>query len=102
MKWLRRFQAYVSYEEVINQRPLSRFMGGPELDYFNYDIIDKDFKPLFQYIKDYNYLGSKLKPGLLENVDYKIISFDLMKFFYEYFSDRFNILKVSNYNIIER
>ncbi len=61
-RWLRNWKAYVSYNEVVAQKPPSRFIGGPKPPKINTGIVVQDLKSLgimLRYHTNYYDFGNK-------------------------------------------
>ncbi|CAD8175352.1 unnamed protein product [Paramecium octaurelia] len=100
IKWLNQWKKYVSYEEIVADKPPSEYFGRIKLDKINTDLQD-NVLPTFKYqpISSHPW-NIIIKQGLQENVNYVVIDKNMWEFFTTYYAGIPITSKLVNVNFL--
>lgn len=85
--FIKEWKEFVSYDEIINEKPPCKAFGKSFPEFFNKDLLHEE-KSDMEVIARNDEEKCQLKEGLQENVDFKIVSKEIMNFFKKNFHGR--------------
>lgn len=85
--FIKEWKEFVSYEEIIHDKPPCKAFGKSFPEFYNKDLLHEE-KSDMEVIARNDEEKCQLKEGLQENVDFKIVSKEIMNFFKKNFHGR--------------